>query len=144
MTDQPRVHLVRELAAARPTVFDAWLDPKLLAAFLRPAPGASVLDPHVDAHEGGGFSLTMVVGEKQLPVHGRYLRIDRFDRLEFTWIGTGGLEDSVVTLTFEELGPSRTRLTLEHVGLPSEALARDHADGWGEILTQLAATLGAG
>jgi uncharacterized protein YndB with AHSA1/START domain len=143
MTDQPRVHLVRELDAARRTVFEAWLDPKLLAAFLRPAPGATVLDPRVDAHEGGGFELTMVVGDKHLPVHGRYLRIDRFERLEFTWIGTGGLDRSVVTLGFEELGPSRTRLTFEHVGLPSEELARDHEDGWGEVLVQLASTLAA-
>lgn len=142
MIDQPRAHVVRELAAARETVFQAWLDPEVLAAFLRPAPGATVLDPRVDAREGGGFALTMVIGAKHLPVHGRYLRIDPFERLEFTWLGTGGLDRSVVSLTFEALGPSRTRLTLEHVGLPSEELARDHQGGWSEILERLAATLG--
>jgi uncharacterized protein YndB with AHSA1/START domain len=142
MMNQPRVHVVRELAAARETVFQAWLDPEMLAAFLRPAPGATVVDPRVDAREGGGFQLTMVIGEKHLPVHGRYLRIDRFDRLEFTWLGTGGLDSSVVTLRFESLGPSSTRLTLEHVGLPSDELARDHHGGWSEILERLAAALG--
>lgn len=142
MTDQPRVHLVRELPAPRQAVFEAWLDPERLAAFLRPAPGATVLDPRVDAREGGGFALTMVVGGTHLPVHGTYRRIDRFDRLEFTWLGTKALDSSVVTLTFEELGPTRTRLTLDHVGFPSEELRRDHEGGWGEILEQLSRALG--
>ena len=142
MTTPPRARVVRELSAARQTVFEAWLDPDFLAAFLRPTPGATVLDPRVDARVGGGFSLTMVVGEKHLPVHGTYRRIDRFECLELTWICTGGLESSVVTLTFEALGPSTTRLTLDHVGLPSEELARDHQSGWTTIVERLATTLG--
>ncbi len=45
-------------------------------------------------------------------------------------------EGSQVTLTFEALGPARTHLVLEHVGLEDSAIAA-HTHGWTSILAAL-------
>ena len=53
MTNPLKVHLVRELAAPREAVFEAWLDPELLGAFLKPAPGVIVVDLDADGKHYG-------------------------------------------------------------------------------------------
>ena len=141
MTSELKVRLVREIAAPREAVYNAWLDPVLLARFLKPAPGVTVIDEHVDAREGGELRLTMIAGETRIPIRGVYRRIDRFDRLEFTWLSSRTLESSLVRLRFDEVGPERTRLTLEHVGFSDEASRRDHEGGWGGVLDELALAL---
>lgn len=135
------ITIERILPAAARVVFEAWLDPAALARFMCPAPGMGVAKVEVDARVGGAFLIVMMVGDTERPHHGEYLEITRYTRLAFTWRSVFAGEGSRVTLRFEPLGDDRTRLTLEHVGLASPELVRQHEAGWTRILDALASAV---
>ncbi|MGE0396826.1 MAG: SRPBCC domain-containing protein [Kofleriaceae bacterium] len=130
------LRLERTFSASARTVFDAWLDPEALARFMCPQEGMTTGAIEVDARVGGRFSITMILGGRELPHRGEYLAIERYTRLVFTWRSHHAGEGSQVTLMFEALGPERTRLVLEHVGLEDSAIAA-HTHGWTSILAAL-------
>ncbi|MCK0170166.1 SRPBCC domain-containing protein [Aliiroseovarius sp. S1123] len=120
-------------------VFDAWLDPKLLAKFMVPGPGVTIPEAKVDPKVGGQFLIMMRVPEVgDLPHTGEYRVIDRATQLAFTWVSQNSQEDSVVTLDFAPKNGG-TDLTLRHVRFPSEQSRDDHNGGWSRILDALAA-----
>ncbi|HEX7926432.1 MAG TPA: SRPBCC domain-containing protein [bacterium] len=138
------VRLVRQVPAPQKAVFEAWLDPKRLARFMIPAPGMGLGEVRVDPRVGGKFRIEMIAGETHMPHDGEYLEIERHRRLVFTWLSAHtGESRTVVTLTFEELGPRNTRVTLEHVGLPTEEAYASHEGGWTHILEVLVKELAA-
>jgi uncharacterized protein YndB with AHSA1/START domain len=66
--------------------------------------------------------------------HGRYVEIVRPERLRFTWISAAtGDEETDVTVTFDAVDQG-TRVTIVHVGLRDETIARRHHGGWQSIL----------
>jgi len=132
----PFVHLTRNVHAPPETLFDAWLSPEVLAAFMSPAPGVRTVEIDVDARVGGAFSLVMLAGEARVPIHGKYLVIDRPHRLAFTWLSHRTTQDSMVVLTFEADGPN-TVMTLEHRGFVDDSSRADHSAGWQRILGRL-------
>ena len=134
--------VTRTLEAPRNRVFDAWLDADALATFMRPAAGVEVPHAEADPKEGGQFLVVMKVGPNELPHRGEYKVIDRPSRLEFTWISEHAGDGSHVTLELEELSPDRTRLTLRHDGLPSQASRDNHERGWTRIAEKLNGELG--
>lgn len=131
-----RVEIVHTFPTHPARVFDAWLDPVALSAFLTPDPGVRTEQVSVDPKVGGGFSLVMIAGSTEIPIHGSYLEIDRPHRLVFGWRSSRTTAQSVVTLTFEAV-PEGTRLTLHHTGFPDSAARDDHDGGWAHILETL-------
>lgn len=130
--------ITRTIPAPRQQVFDAWLDSQALIRFMCPGEGMSVSKAESEPRVGGSFLIVMKAGDVEMPHHGEYTAIDRYDRLAFTWLSQHAGEGSVVTLTFAELGPRETELTLEHVGLDSVQSRDNHQGGWGNILDRLA------
>ena len=94
------LRLERTFEAPPERVYDAWLDPAVLATWMSPVGHAVV---SVDARPGGRFRIVMVGEGRELEHVGRYRELVPGRRLVFTWRSpfTGG--DSVVTV---ELGPS--------------------------------------
>jgi uncharacterized protein YndB with AHSA1/START domain len=125
------------IPASVETVFEAWLDPRALAQFIKPMDGMADCDVENDAIEGGSFLIVMKAGDKEMPHRGEYRTIQRFEKLVFTWISEHTGPVSVVTLTFKECGPKETELTLHHDGLPSEEARNNHEGGWTAIMDQL-------
>ena len=139
MNDSVPKVLVERLVPAPPrTVFEAWLDPEALRRFMCPAPGTRVTRAECDPRVGGKFLIVMNVGGQDLPHRGEYLEIERHTRMVFTWVSAHAGEGSRVTLRFVEIPGGRTRLTLEHVGLPDAEQANHHS-GWSNILAELSA-----
>lgn len=132
-----RTDVARSYDAKPEQVFDAWVNPASVKAWL--ADGGKAI---VDAREDGLFYLEMPFEDRKYPHYGRYLRIDRPRLLEFTWIseGTRGKE-SVVTIELVAHG-GKTELTLTHEGLPNQEMAESHKNGWSEFLTSLTRRLG--
>jgi uncharacterized protein YndB with AHSA1/START domain len=118
--------------------FDAWLDPRQAARFLAPHP-TTVGEFTNDPREGGAFRLVMEGAGERFEHSGRYVVIERPQRLVFTWISAGTDHRlSLVTLVFTP-SSGGVRIDLEHEGIPDAERALRHERGWGSILGKLAA-----
>ena len=127
----------RTIKAPAERVFNAWLDPKMLARFMRPAEGVTVSSAETDPREGGRFALVMNAGDKQIPHAGTYTLIKRHSRLVFTWESPHTVDGSTVTLDFTPVDGG-TLVKLHHVKFPSEESRDNHEGGWAKILAALA------
>jgi uncharacterized protein YndB with AHSA1/START domain len=139
MTVDLALKLTRTIPAAPEKVFDAWLDPQMMALFLCPGAGTTskvTNDPTV----GGRYDILMEGGPHGdgIPHWGTYRRIDRPEVLEFTWNSPHAEPDSIVTLTFTPV-PAGTEVTLVHDRFPSEGARSGHEKGWSSILEKLEA-----
>lgn len=136
MTDLT-VNVSKVIKAPIEQVFDAWLNPKLLSQFMMPMPGMPPSDVTNDAREGGSFTITMHAGDDDLPHTGKYLEINRPDKLVFTWESHCSVDNSVVTLNFTRISEEETNIDLNHVKFVNEQTRSDHEGGWGNILERL-------
>ena len=134
MSETYELTVSKVISAERKDVFDAWLSIDALKAFIRPGENMSVPRAEVDARVGGEFLIVMLVGDQEMPHRGEYKVIDRYDTLAFTWISGMTIPDSTVTLTFRELGPNQTEVTLHHIGFPNQESRDNHEGGWIKIL----------
>lgn len=126
---QTELKLTRLIAATPAEVYDVWLDAK--------SPGGPwfgcqrvILDGKVD----GLFYHSVFHEGRDWAHYGRFIALDRPRRISHTWVSeaTRGLE-SVVSLTFEPEG-DKTRVTLQHAGVPDDDFGRQHQEGWGFAL----------
>ncbi|MGA8870707.1 MAG: SRPBCC domain-containing protein [Candidatus Acidiferrales bacterium] len=127
------ITVTRTIPAPAEKIFDLWIDPK--------SPGGPwfgtarvIMNPVVD-----GLFYSAVQNEgRTWPHYGRFLRLDRPNLIEHTWVSeaTKGVE-SVVTLTMQSRG-NETEVTLRHSGVPDDEMGRRHKDGWTWILDMLA------
>lgn len=132
-----KLEISRTIAASPEVVFDAWLNPEMLARFMTPGPDMTVPEAKADAREGGRFLIVMRSGDQDLPHSGTYKTIKRPEELAFTWESPmSPIEDSTVTLRFDPT-EGGTKVTLNHVRFPSEESRDNHEGGWGRILDAL-------
>ena len=136
MTDLT-VNVNKTIHAPIEKVFDAWLNPKMLSQFMMPMPGMPESDIENDAREGGDFTITMHVGNDELPHTGKYLEINRPDKLVFTWVSHCSVDKSIVTLNFIKIDDNKTNISLSHVKFIDEKARSDHEGGWRNILDKL-------
>ncbi len=128
---------IRTIAAAPEALYDAWLDPAMLARFMLPGPNMSVPKAEADACIGGRFDIVMQAGEQEIPHWGLYRELDRPNRIVFTWNSPFTTdEDSTVTLTFVPVDGG-TEVKLHHIRFPSEESRNSHEGGWTSILAAL-------
>lgn len=136
MTDLS-VNLTKTIHAPAEKLFDAWLDPAMLAQFILPMPGMPQPEVENDAREGGNFSIIMQVGDDKIPHTGTYLTINRPLELIFTWQSPFSTDDSRVSLNFKAIDSGTTQIELTHVKFPDEESRSNHEGGWGNILDML-------
>lgn len=139
--------IVREFKAPRDLVFAAWTNPERARQWWMPAAFVLLearMDVRMDVREGGAWFRRMRGPDGRISTkYGEYREIVSPARLVFTYNTTNqeGVPDpeTVVTLTFEALGPRRTRFTLHHAGFDTEPLRQDHIGGWSGAMDRLAA-----
>ena len=136
MTDLT-VNVTKTINGPIERVFDAWLNPEMLSQFILPMPGMPQPQTETDAREGGGFTITMQVGDDKIPHTGKYLEISRPNKLVFTWDSPFSTEGSTVTLEFNEIENNKTNVNLTHVKFIDEKSRENHEGGWGNILESL-------
>jgi uncharacterized protein YndB with AHSA1/START domain len=85
--DRPHVRVVRRFKASAERVFDSWVKPELLEQWMfNPTlRGEEVLRIAVDARVGGMFSFAIRRNDQKINHIGKYLEINRPQRLVFTW-----------------------------------------------------------
>ncbi|MCU7819894.1 MAG: SRPBCC domain-containing protein [gamma proteobacterium symbiont of Lucinoma myriamae] len=136
MTDLT-VNVNKTIHASIEKVFDAWLSPKMLSLFMMPMQDLPESDVENDAREGGDFTIIMHAGNDVLPHTGKYLEINRPDKLVFTWVSHCSVDNSIVTLNFTKIDGNKTNISLTHVKFIDEKTRSDHEGGWGNILNKL-------
>ena len=118
-------------------VFDAWLNPELLAQFILPMPGMPKPQVGNEARQGGSFTIVMHVGDDKIPHTGEYLEINRPNRLVFSWRSPFSTDGSKVTINFNEVDSSTTDVELTHVRFIDEEARANHEGGWTNIFEML-------
>ena len=128
----------RRIAAPAQALFEAWLDPRSVAAWMRPFDTART-EARIDAVAGGSYRIDMHQPDGTVVEHiGKYLEIDPPRRLVFTWASPATQhKDSLVTIEFIESGGA-TEVSLTHEQRP-EFMAQAHTGGWTSALEKLAA-----
>jgi uncharacterized protein YndB with AHSA1/START domain len=129
----------RTIKAPPDRVFNAWLDPAMMAKFMSPGPDMHVREARSDARVGGRFYV-MMVGDKDYPHEGTYREITPHSRLVFTWEAPWSAPGTYVTIDFEPV-ESGTDVSLTHVKFLSEEARDNHLAGWTGILGKLDAAL---
>jgi uncharacterized protein YndB with AHSA1/START domain len=126
----------RVIPAAVESVFDAWLDPESMKQWMRPGPGMTVPRLTIDPQVGGRYLIVMASRDGEIPHEGEYRVIERPSKLVFTWVSPPA-GDSMVTVEFEKLSETSTRVVLTHEKLPNEQSRDGHRGGWIAILEGL-------
>lgn len=140
--DDMMITVNRRISAPVETVFNAWLDPQMLARFMIPGEGMNVPKAEADAKVGGRFTIIMAAGEDEIPHGGEYREINRHSKLVFTWESPFSIDGSTVTLNFADGGGDTTDLELIHIKFPNEESRDNHKGGWNTILAKLDDVLG--
>jgi uncharacterized protein YndB with AHSA1/START domain len=129
----------RTINASPEALFNAWLDPEIMAQFMSPRPDMTVREARSDAKVGGSFYVLMI-GDKEFPHEGTYKEITPHSRLVFTWMAPWSHPDSTVELGFAPVAGG-TEVTLTHTHFTSEDSRDGHAQGWAGILGKLDAAV---
>ncbi len=127
-----RIVIVREFEAPREMLWEAWTSPGMMAQWFAPEP-LTVPRAEIDARPGGKYTLVMRDEDgNEFPSTGTYREVVRPERLVYedsvaemppSWVdllnearveapGTP-VPDGIATLTFEDLGGDRTRMTFD-------------------------------
>jgi uncharacterized protein YndB with AHSA1/START domain len=154
---QPTLTISRDFDAPRELVWRAWTEPEQMMRWWGPKDFTAPVC-RIDLRVGGTYLNCMRGPDgKDYWTTGTYREIVPPQRLVFTdsfadasgkrvpashYGMTGDWPDEqLVTLTFEELAPGKTRLTLRHDDMPSVEMADGAGAGWNESLDKLAAVL---
>ena len=125
----------RTIAASAEDIFDCWLDPEALAAWMRPGTIRSTV-AKVEPRVGGRYEILMQGEEGAIPHSGEYRVIDRPRRLVFTWHSPyAGPAATLVTVDLLRDGTG-TEVVVTHEQLPAEA-RESHSRGWTSGLEHL-------
>lgn len=122
----------RKMKASPERLFDAWTRPELMRQWFHA--GAKMTTPvaEADPKVGGPWKVVMRSGDgKEYPNNGKYLLIDRPNKLVFTWHPMGQADyETKVTLLFKKVSDEFTEMTLTHEGLRDQDWYNRHSSGW--------------
>jgi uncharacterized protein YndB with AHSA1/START domain len=134
------VRLHHVVAAPREAAFRAWTTPDELRRWWGPGE-FTTLSAEIDLRPGGMYRLVLQPpGGPPLHLGGTYREVDPPRRLVYTWQWLSGVPDtreSLVTVEFEDLGPS-TRVTVIHNGFDEDSPTAPYESGWRSGLAKLA------
>jgi uncharacterized protein YndB with AHSA1/START domain len=141
-----RVVVRRVIAARRERVFRNWTDPQQLRRWWGPG-GFACPEATVDLRPGGTYRLVMQPpGDGPImSVTGTYREVRPPALLVYTWRWDSGPaasdHESLVTVSFDDLGDGRTEVTVRHDRFPPDHDRSPYRSGWEEGLLKLEAAI---
>jgi CubicO group peptidase (beta-lactamase class C family) len=143
-----QLELSRVYKASCDRVFAAWTDPEKAARWWVPQ-DCELVSCKMDVRPGGGWHRRMRVPDGTIIAKwGEYREVLAPERLVFTYnteFADGTIDpETLVTVTFDDLGAGYTRLTLRHERFWSEAARVSHTGGWDGSLERLVAYISGG
>ena len=107
----PLVRITREFDAPPAKVFRAHTDPDLFAQWCGPRSLTTRID-QFDCRTGGAYRFTQTRGDEEFRFYGSFHEVRPDERVVQTFTFDGAPDGvSLETMTFEDLGGGRTRLT---------------------------------
>jgi uncharacterized protein YndB with AHSA1/START domain len=143
MSDDHTLVITRIFDAPRPLVFAAWIDPAQAAQWWGPK-GFTTVSNDMELRVGGAWRRCMRSPQgTEHRSRGVYREIVAPERLTFTFAweqggSPGHGPETVVTLTFRDLGDGRTELTLHQAPFQTVAGRDDHRAGWSSCFERFA------
>jgi uncharacterized protein YndB with AHSA1/START domain len=142
-TQRPvQVTVRHRFAASAERVFDAWVDPEVIAKWMLASPieDEEIVRISVDARVGGRFSFVVRRQGEELDHLGTYLEVERPRRLVFTWgVHDEPGETSRVIVEIAPVGDG-CEVTLTHeMAEEWREYAERTAAGWGRIMAVMEA-----
>ena len=135
------LNVSRTIKAPAKTIYNAWLDPKMLAKFIMPMEEMHIPKAETDPRVGGRFTIVMATKDQQMPHSGEYKVLNPYSQIVFSWESPFSAPGSTVTLNLKEVNDG-TEIELIHVKFPDEETRSNHENGWSAILACLEQTLG--
>ena len=137
--------ITRIFDAPRDLVYQAWADPDRMVKWIGPQ-GFSGSIIKMDARPGGSYHFYMRGPDGDHWARGVYREIVAPERLVYTWAwadaqANATRPETLITLTFEDLGSSKTKLTLRQAVFESVTARDQHNYGWNSSFDKLAAYL---
>jgi uncharacterized protein YndB with AHSA1/START domain len=129
----------RTFAATREVVFRAWTDPDWFSRWFGGA-NASIPRAELDVRVGGDYRVDWETEERSGSLFGRYLEVERPERLVYTFCWEGlppEVTPTQVTVEFHDRG-DETEVVLTHERQPSERVRAFHNRGWTASFDKLA------
>jgi uncharacterized protein YndB with AHSA1/START domain len=143
MSDDRSLVITRIFDAPRRLVFAAWIDPAQAAQWWGPK-GFTTVSNEMDVRVGGAWRrcIRSPAGIEHRS-RGVYREIVAPERLTFTFAweqggSPGHGPETIVTLTFRELGDGRTELTLQQAPFQTVDGRDDHRAGWSSCFERFA------
>ncbi len=126
------VHVIRSFEAPVQRLFDLWVAPTTLIG--------PVTEITMDPVVGGTIRLSTGGDDPAEQLGGRFLTVDRPERLRYTWRWGSSPEETIIDVRFVAAGTT-TVVIVEHLGFLDEASRSTHLHGWVTYLDGLAAFL---
>lgn len=137
INDDRVLTVTRNFDAPREKVWAAWIDFNHAHHFDGPA-GHPMKSMRNDLRVGGKWRNVMRYEGKELPQGGVYREVKAPEVLSFTftWETDDGMKgvETLATVTFEEIAPGKTRLTLQQGVFPTTQTRDGHRGGWNRAL----------
>ena len=135
------VRVSRRFDVTPERVFDAWLDPATVGRWLFARPDGAMQGVEIHAGVGGGFTIVERRAQGDAAHYGRYVEIDRPQRLVFLFAVEPGDAGDRVTVEIVRDGDGCV-LTLTHEMSPEYASYEPQTrSGWAMVLDSLARQL---
>ena len=144
-TEERSMTVNRVIEASPERVYEAFVDPDELAAWLPPT-GFSAEVHHLEPEEGGMFRITFTGNTEEFAdyghsFHGTYHELVPGERImyteEFESDDPGMAGEMTTTVTFEAV-PDGTAVTVRQDGLPESIPVEGSNEGWNDSLDTLA------
>jgi uncharacterized protein YndB with AHSA1/START domain len=150
---QHPVLITRVFDAPREKIWQAWTDPEHIKKWWGPKDFTSP-DAEMDVRPGGKYKLSMLgTGFPKLWSGGVYEEVVPMEKIVVTDFfanengdfvspavyGMEGMPEKMqITLTFEDAGENKTKLSIQYAGLVPEKYFSDMLSGWNSSLDKLA------
>jgi len=139
-TDARGVQLERIFDAPLALVWQAWTEAEHFARWYGPD-GFSVPTCEIDFRVGGEYSLVMRSPDGwEMRNFGEFKEIESNERFVATMSGDMH-DETTLTVSLEDLGDGRTKLTMRQDGWPDPQMAEGAGVGWAQALGKLAGML---
>ena len=131
----------RTFSGSQEELFRAWTEPEQLKKWFGPSETCRIPIAEVDLRVEGRYRIRIESDEGNVhQVTGVYREVTAPEKLVFTWFWEEGgmdIEETLVTVEFQDAGESNTEVVLTHERFPNQEAVNNHRQGWQGSLNRI-------